>query len=347
MERILGLCDYVKNPFYRKAMNLPKEMIEQYEFLASGEYNVNYVFVHPGTGQKLVLRINCQSQLHLEKQISYEANALKLLEESLRTPKVLFVDDSKKYLNYGVLVMEFLPGESLDYQSKRQLHLAAEALADIHSIKASDDACELIAPKEPLKAIIEECESMLKVYLDSALASKAKKCRLRSLLDKGHEILRNCAMENVEYRIINTELNSTNFLLDMEQECCYVVDWEKPLLGDPAQDLGHFLAPTTTFWKTDIIFSKTEIDEFIKDYCALAKGRVPLDGLEKRVKEFIPITCLRGITWCAMAYIEYQAADKMIVNESTKKKLEAYLSDEYLNRIEELLNIALRKVSIE
>ena len=32
-----------------------------------------------------------------------------------------------------------------------------------------------------------------------------------------------------------------------------MIDWEKPLWGDPAQDLGHMLAPTTTFWKTDVI----------------------------------------------------------------------------------------------
>ena len=50
---------------------------------------------------------------------------------------------------------------------------------------------------------------------------------------------------------INTELNSTNFLIGGEGKPNYLIDWEKPLFGDPAQDLGHFLAPTTTFWKTE------------------------------------------------------------------------------------------------
>lgn len=64
---------------------------------------------------------------------------------------------------------------------------------------------------------------------------------------------------------INTELNSTNFLVndrdDNEKEA-YLVDWEKPLYGDPAQDLGHFLAPTTTFWKTDVILDQEQMDAF-------------------------------------------------------------------------------------
>ena len=34
-----------------------------------GEYNVNYSFRHPETGQRLVLRLNTGSQMHLEHQI--------------------------------------------------------------------------------------------------------------------------------------------------------------------------------------------------------------------------------------------------------------------------------------
>ena len=50
-----------------------------YQPLAQGEYNINYWFVHPLTGKKLVLRVNTGSQMHLEKQIEYEYHALELL----------------------------------------------------------------------------------------------------------------------------------------------------------------------------------------------------------------------------------------------------------------------------
>ena len=92
MERIKGLKEYVKSTAYREALDLPKKQEEEYTMLAQGEYNMNYSFIHPKTGKKLLLRVNCGSQMHLEHQIEYEAHALRLMEGSGRTPKVLYVD---------------------------------------------------------------------------------------------------------------------------------------------------------------------------------------------------------------------------------------------------------------
>ena len=120
MDSIKGLKEYVRHPFYREALGLPEEVTERYEMLAQGEYNRNYVFTHPVTCKKLVLRVNCGSQMHLRHQIEYEFHALKLLESSGRTPKPFYVDGSLEYLDHGIMVMEFLPGTTLDY-SKRIL----------------------------------------------------------------------------------------------------------------------------------------------------------------------------------------------------------------------------------
>ena len=66
-------------------------------------------------------------------------------------------------------------------------------------------------------------------------------------------------------------------------------------------------------------------------------GRFDVRGLRERVHVYIPITCLRGITWCAMAWIEYQNPEKAIFNESTFRKLEAYLDDQFLDNINEII----------
>ena len=39
-----------------------------------------------------------------------------------------------------------------------------------------------------------------------------------------------------------------------------------------------------------------------------------------------------GITWCAMAWVQYQQPDKLIFNESTFKKLNAYLDMDFLKK---------------
>jgi len=53
---------------------------------------------------------------------------------------------------------------------------------------------------------------------------------------------------------------------------------------------------------------------------------------------FIPITCLRGITWCAMAWVQYQEPGRMIRNEETFCKIESYLEEGFLERIESIFS---------
>lgn len=330
-----GLRRYVTLPRYREALALPLQQTETYEPLGQGEYNKNYVFTHPVTGKRLVLRVNFGSQMHLDNQIDYEAAALQQLEPSGRTPKVYYVDGSFQNLDHGVLVMEWLPGRALDYESREELREAAAILADIHCVPVLRPE-ELIAPENSLKAILEECEDMVKLYLNSEAAPTSKKRKIRDLLDLAWEKENALQGQPFQRCIINTELNNTNFLMDGEGKS-FLVDWEKPLYGDPAQDLAHFLAPTTTFWKTDVIFSKEQMDEVIDTYIAeVGKKETPIDltGIRERTKTFLQVTCLRGITWCAMAWVEYQSPERGLTNESTRKKLNRYLEDAFLERIE-------------
>lgn len=333
MQRTEGLEKYIRGEEYRKSLGLPPEVTETYEMLAQGEYNRNYVFTHPVTGRRLVLRVNFGSQMHLDDQIGYEYQALRLLETSGRTPEPLYVDGSRKILPFGVLVMEYLPGHPLDYET--ELMRAASCLADIHSVKIPSKN-HLEKPSQPLRAILEECETMVKTYMDSPLGEDGKKKKIRKLLDTVWE--KADRISEVPYKCcINTELNSTNFLINGEGQKDYLIDWEKPLYGDPAQDLGHFLAPTTTFWKTDVILTEEETQAFITEYIRQVEGRFDTAGIRERTNLYLPVTCLRGITWCAMAWVEYQQPGKEIINTSTQKKLEAYLDYCFLDKIEKFI----------
>lgn len=329
MERIPGLADYVRQPSYRQALGLPERVTETYTFLAQGEYNVNYRFTHPVTGQALLLRVNCGSQMHLPRQIDYEYQALRLLERTGRTPRALYADGSLTHLDRGVLVMEFLPGRALDYPTETLR--AAALLADVHSAETTAAETDfLVHPAAPLNAILSECREMASHYFDSPLADADKCRRIEAMLRQGEAMAAETGAP--VQRCINTELNSTNFLMNPAGRD-YLVDWEKPILGDPAQDLGHFLAPTTTFWKTDVILDEEDEKAFLRRYLDAVDGRFDTAGLEERVAAFIPVTCLRGITWCAMAWVEYQQPRRALRNESTARKLEQYLDTAFLERI--------------
>ena len=132
-----------------------------FSVLGQGEYNLNYLFVHPVSGKRLVLRINTGSQMHLQDQIAYEFSALQALEPSGRTPKPLFCDNSRELFPCGILVMECLPGRPLRYES--DLADAAQILADIHTTPVPQQT-QLLRPEYPAQAIFEECLAMVEHY---------------------------------------------------------------------------------------------------------------------------------------------------------------------------------------
>lgn len=306
---------------------------EDFVLLGQGEYNINYIFNSTRYHKKLVLRIATDSQMDLENQISYEYKALELLRNTNRTPKPIYCDDSKAWIPYGFLVMEYLPGRHLDY--RKDLALAAEALAEIHN-EPVPEINHLLAPTNPIEAIYEECLKMYEKYRTSEHGNDRTKERIEYLLEKGKHIK---TIDMGKRTIINTELNSANFLINGENDNNYIVDWEKPLYGYPAQDLGHFLAPTTTFFRTDTILTKEEIAFFMKVYCKKSNQYKDENQLWQAVKNYLSMNCLRGITWCAMAYVAYQDPDKLITNEYTYEKMKTYLSKAFLDQIrDEYLN---------
>ena len=275
--------------------------------------------------------------MHLDNQIEYEANALKLLVDSGRTPVLYEVLDAEEIPRNGALVEEFIPGELLDYNNPKHMLGAAKCLADIHSVPIGADS-GLIEPKNSLKAILDECEEMLAIYLESELPEENKKERLRLLLDKAWKLIP-AEDDSIPYKCcINTELNSSNFIV--KDGFVKLVDWENPLYGDPAQDLGHFLAPTTSYWKTDVVFSKDTIEKFISDYINAVSNRFDTTGIRERTLAFITITCLRGLTWCAMAWVQYQKKQKTLINEFTWMKINQYLDDRFIGYIEAVVDEA-------
>lgn len=314
--------DFLKSEAFLAPLGIPGGTELSFEVLGQGEYNLNYVFSHPVTGQKLVLRINKGSQMHLDDQIGYEYAALECLQSSGRTPKPICC-----YPDRGMLVMEWLPGRALNYRT--DLDIAAKILADIHCTPVPE-TCRLIRPSHPAKAIYDECLQMVQHYFDWAEADPVVCDLLRQLINEIGKLPLS-EDSNAPSCMVNTELNSGNFLIDGENS--HLVDWEKPLLSEPAQDLGHFLVPTTTFWKTDVILTPEEVKDFAQKYIAAVNGRMDCATLAARLPLYFTVTCLRGVTWCAMAYREYCQPGRELRNEDTFVKIKAYLEPAFLQNL--------------
>lgn len=313
----------------RAALDLPEGVPIEARLLARGEYNANFSFAHPVTGKKLLFRVNLGSQMHLDDQIGYEARALALLEPSGRTPRVLFVDPSKSYFGKGVLVEECLPGRPLSYETDRDI--AAEILVDVHAV-ALHDGHGLVVPADPLGAVVDECEAMFRVYRRWARADRQTVRRIERLFAHARRVAEKPYAPACRH-IVSTELNSRNFLIN-ERLPSYLVDWEKPVAGEVEQDIAHFLAPTTTFWKTETVLDSRDIDRFVETYERMAAGRFELGSLRERTAAYLSVTCLRGLTWCAMAYAQHRSGERSVADAYTFGKVESFLGDSFLSLVE-------------
>lgn len=299
--------------------------------LAQGEYNLNYLL--SAGNLRLVLRVNIGTQIAREDQIVYEFRALKLLEHSGVTPTPHFVDDSRRLLDRGLLIMDFLPGEPLDY--RRDARAAAGLLARVHQTEVREAVNHLIRETAPLSLIYEECAGLLQTYFESDLADPAIRDYLRDLIHWA-----NAARADERYYqadpwpcIVNTEVNSGNFIVNRSTGTIHLVDWEMPRWGDPSQDLAHFCSPLTTLWKTSYRMDAVDKRQFLDAYCRGIRDPHLKATLTDRIRVREPFVYLRGISWSAMGWAAYQSEYAGVKNPDTWAKLQQYMNLEFIRSL--------------
>jgi aminoglycoside phosphotransferase (APT) family kinase protein len=133
--------------------------------------------------------------------------------------------------------------------------------------------------------------------------------------------------------IVNTEVNSNNFIIDDKFNLAYLVDWEKPLITTPLQDLSHFMVPTTTLWKTNFIFNQGEEEEFLHHYLKARGMDSQYHEVKSALELFNEFSAMRGISWSAMAWVEYQNTEREIKNQDTFETMDSYLKIDFLEML--------------
>lgn len=291
--------------------------------LAKGEYNLNYLL--KSTTTQLVFRVNMGTQIARVDQIVYEYKTLQLLQNSGVTPKPCFVDDSRRLIDRGISIMQYLPGSPLDYQL--DLAGAAKTLSTIHQVEVAAAQNHLIVEDQPLSLIFNECVGLLQTYFSSDLANPDIRIFLNEVVDWASTVKskEQYFLDDPWFCIVNTEVNSGNFIVNRAQQTTHLIDWEMPRWGDPSTDLCHFCSPLTTLWKTSFRFSPDSIDLFIREYKHNIASAHLRDTLDERMLLKFPFVLLRGISWSAMAWVAYQTEYNGIHNDDTRQKLQHYL----------------------
>jgi aminoglycoside phosphotransferase (APT) family kinase protein len=296
------------------------EGLRSVEFLAAGEYNEN--FLVRGRAGSYVFRVNHGSQLGLENQVEYEFRALEAVAPSGVTPTPLFYEPAADGLGRGVLLMQYLPGRSFSYALDRDR--AAAVFAGVHALPPGDG---LIVQEDPVQDIARESLGLIHRYPDHPLRShKDRLLRYHERIVELGEKTRGLFSEEA-LCIVNTEVNSGNFLVDEHSGQAFLVDWEKAVVSYRYQDLGHFLVPTTTLWKSDYVYSEEEKLEFLVAYKEHLSLGIDLKALFEKTKLLERTILLRALSWCYMAYYEYTRDQRSLRNAETFEKLKGYLTD--------------------
>jgi aminoglycoside phosphotransferase (APT) family kinase protein len=287
-------------------------------FLEAGEYNENYRIRSEGCDY--VFRLNHGSQLGLSNQIEYEYWVLKSLEDSGVTPRVFNYELDTDLPGNGVLLMEFIPGTPLQYRSDYEE--AARIFAAVHAQSLSP---KLIVQDRPVFDIAEESLGLINRFRDHPLQAQRKR-----LLEYHEEVLRLGEETKTLFReekmcIVNTEVNSKNFILG--ERGGFLVDWEKAVVSNRYQDLGHFVVPTTTLWKSDFRFDAKTRMSFLRSYREHGALDCTLDEISFKTQILEKTILLRAMSWCYMAYYEYTMQERTLTNRETFDRIEMYMRE--------------------
>jgi hypothetical protein len=295
--------------------------LDSVSFLASGEYNSNYL-VKNRTGL-FVFRVNYGSQLGIDDQTGYEFRCLKLLEKTGVTPIAYFYEPRGNNFPGGVLLEEFIRGRPLDY--RKDFENAAYVFSRVHDVTDIPETDSLLIQADPIKAVSDESLALLNKYPGSEFSD------VYSLLMEIYEHLAvnmpppTSVFSGESRCIVNTEVNSSNFIIG--KDSAHLVDWEKAVFSYRYLDIAHFMAKTTTLWKTGYYFKEEDRINFVKSYYNKIKDRTGLtfEEVMDRTKIVEKAVFLRAMSWCYMAYYEYRQMQRPIKNIKTFNKIKEYL----------------------
>lgn len=313
--------------------------------LGRGEHNANFVFCDPSTGTRYVLRVNIAPQPFHTEQVMYEKAALDALEESGCTPRALYADASDTAPGHGVLVISFCEGEELDFDALREgdLRCAVQLMADVHAVKPQAD-CALYRPDNPARTLFDECMDRFEMYRSSGFEDERITRWARCFIEAAARDLDEGVVRQDKRCIVNTETLPSHFLIPAScareaaeanengRFCAapgYFIDWERPIVGEAAQDLAYFISPTTSFWDSETMLSETEADAIVADYLQASEGSLDTAWIEKRIPAWLALTALRSMTWCCRAHARICSGHDATISPKAKEKLSAYLSDDF------------------
>jgi hypothetical protein len=141
-------------------------------------------------------------------------------------------------------------------------------------------SCSLYKPADPLRALYDECVGRFEVYYASAFEDPRITKWARWFLDAAKPMLETPLAPGDNVHIVNTEPLPSHFLISPSGSAeaaqaragqsrfaakpGFYIDWERAIVGEAAQDVAYFTAPTTTFWDSEYLMTRDAAAEAVE-----------------------------------------------------------------------------------
>jgi thiamine kinase-like enzyme len=211
--------------------------LKDVEELGKGLANINYLLTFVD-GSKFIMRFNFWKDKDWYAgniiSIKNEYRVLSFLEKSTITPKVYFVDASKKIFPFEFLIEEYISHD--DMKVDFDFPGVVRSLKKLHKTKITDEAKKVFRKDANSKKKIELYNERLK-SIQSKKNNEIERIffEKKEVYSKYINTIKNCLSGD---SIIHHDPFPENFL---HKDFWYLIDWQTAVIGNPMHDVANLL----------------------------------------------------------------------------------------------------------
>lgn len=297
-----------------------------------GGYNINYLVNIDN--HKFVFRFNIDKYLDVESQTEYENEVLKYLEKFDIAPKVFFIDTSRNFFEFDLLVEEFIENQPLQFGNDF-LEKFGKLVKKLHSIPLPQNGL-LIKNLNPLIDQWNFIKGKINFIKSGNFNEKFFEF-ITPYVPKVDKYVSNFSnlFEGKDVCLNHRDLVIENVL--QTSKGLKLIDWQAIMADDASYDLAFFTCDIVIEWNLGKPLTNEEKEIFLNSYQADER-------MFEKIRVRQPMVYLELFVWIAYraAYLRNKLAEGL-VNEADKdfvqKRIAAYESFLDENRMKKYLDI--------
>ena len=265
--------------------------------IKGGDYNLNYKIVI--NNRSYLLRLTAEAQSGRSDQARYEYETLRFLMVGNLAPRPYYIDDSRKYFPYDLIIEEYIEGNKIMYE-EGSLRRCAHAIAALHALPIPQNSF-FSAWENPLECQLSAVENALLLYRQRKVADKKLVAALEDKLLMTKQDINTTSVVFSPKSLVHTDLVFSNMIDTGER--VYIIDWEKARIDDPSYDIAVFLSPVANVWDAPRALNESEQKIFLKEYIEHSGDESIAERAELRSRLFT----MQAALWAAGRIADVEA----------------------------------------